>query len=193
MCEKRISVQPLWGFSSSNPHHSQSRAEQGLNTGQWRTIYKFYLFVILKIFLLSVNVRLPLHPATPHWKTPSMAVRAIPLSVCRRGPPKGYQTGFKRCSDAQYLFNYQHRWHKCKSGWSLKTERIHLKLHVYIDTTHTIRHSILAWTSLYPFTFLKLNSIICGTSACFFFNSWLALLSELYFRHISARIKYKRK
>jgi hypothetical protein len=26
--EARISVQPLWGFSSSNPHHSQSRAEQ---------------------------------------------------------------------------------------------------------------------------------------------------------------------
>ncbi len=25
--EARISVQPLWGFSSSNPHHSQSRAE----------------------------------------------------------------------------------------------------------------------------------------------------------------------
>ncbi len=26
--EAQISVQPLWGFSSSNPHHSQSRAEQ---------------------------------------------------------------------------------------------------------------------------------------------------------------------
>ncbi len=51
------------------------------------------------------GVRLPLHPATPHWRTHSMAVRAIPLSVCHRGPPKGYQTGFKRCSDAQYLFN----------------------------------------------------------------------------------------
>jgi hypothetical protein len=23
----RISAQPLWGFSSSNPYHSQSRAE----------------------------------------------------------------------------------------------------------------------------------------------------------------------
>jgi hypothetical protein len=34
-----------------------------------------------------------------------MAVRAIPLSVCHHGPPSGYQTGFKRCSDAQYLFN----------------------------------------------------------------------------------------
>jgi hypothetical protein len=109
-----------------------------------------------------------------------MAVRAIPLSVCRRGPPKGYQTGFKRCSDAQYLFNYQHRWHKCKSGWSLKTERIRLNWHVYIDTTHSIRHLFLTWTSLCPFTFPKLNSNICGTSACFFFNFWLALLSGLY-------------
>ncbi len=62
---------------------------------------------------LITDVRLLLHPATPHWKTYSMAVRAIFFSVCRRGPPKGYQTRSKRCSDAQYLFNYQHRWHKC--------------------------------------------------------------------------------
>ncbi len=39
--EARISVQPLWGFSSSNPHHSQSRAEHlicvchGAVTGGW--------------------------------------------------------------------------------------------------------------------------------------------------------------
>ncbi len=24
-----------------------------------------------------------------------------PLSVCRHGPPNGYRTGFKRCSDVQ--------------------------------------------------------------------------------------------
>jgi hypothetical protein len=41
------------------------------------------------------------HPATRPSKTHSMAVRAIPLSVCRQGPPNGYRTGFKRCSDAQ--------------------------------------------------------------------------------------------
>jgi hypothetical protein len=41
------------------------------------------------------------HPATPPLKTHSMAVRAIPLSVCHQGPPNGYRTGFKRCSDAQ--------------------------------------------------------------------------------------------
>ena len=117
--------------------------------------------------LLYMVVRLPLHPATPHWKTHSMAVRAIPLSVCHHGPPSGYQTGFKRCSDAQYLFNYQCRWHKCKSGWSLKTEKIHLKWHVYIDTTHTYGINIwheLAHTLLH---FLKLNSNICGTPLAF--------------------------
>jgi hypothetical protein len=41
------------------------------------------------------------HPATRPSKTYSMAVRAIPLSVCHQGPPNGYRTGFKRCSDAQ--------------------------------------------------------------------------------------------
>jgi hypothetical protein len=29
LCQARISTKPLWGFSSSNPYHSQSRAEQG--------------------------------------------------------------------------------------------------------------------------------------------------------------------
>jgi hypothetical protein len=28
LCQARISTKPLWGFSSSNPYHSQSRAEQ---------------------------------------------------------------------------------------------------------------------------------------------------------------------
>ncbi len=41
------------------------------------------------------------HPATRPWKTYSMAVRAIPLSVCHHGPPNGYRTGFKRCSGGQ--------------------------------------------------------------------------------------------
>jgi hypothetical protein len=30
LCQARISTKPLWGFSSSNPYHSQSRAEQPL-------------------------------------------------------------------------------------------------------------------------------------------------------------------
>jgi hypothetical protein len=32
LCQARISTKPLWGFSSSNPYHSQSRAEQFLFT-----------------------------------------------------------------------------------------------------------------------------------------------------------------
>ncbi len=44
------------------------------------------------------------HPATRPLKTHSMAVRAIPLPVCHHGPPNGYRTGFKRCSDAQLFF-----------------------------------------------------------------------------------------
>jgi hypothetical protein len=30
LCQARSSTKPLWGFSSSNPYHSQSRAEQPL-------------------------------------------------------------------------------------------------------------------------------------------------------------------
>jgi hypothetical protein len=30
LCQARISTKPLWGFSSSNPYHSQSRAEHVL-------------------------------------------------------------------------------------------------------------------------------------------------------------------
>jgi hypothetical protein len=40
-------------------------------------------------------------PATRPLKTYSMAVRAIPLSVCHQGPSSGYRTGFKKCSDVQ--------------------------------------------------------------------------------------------
>jgi hypothetical protein len=32
LCQARISTKPLWGFSSSNPYHSQSRAEQLLSS-----------------------------------------------------------------------------------------------------------------------------------------------------------------
>jgi hypothetical protein len=67
-----------------------------------------------------------------------------------------------------------------QSGWSLKTERIRWKWHVYLDTTHTIRHSILAWTSLYPFAFLKIQLKHMWHFRLLFFNFWLALLSELY-------------
>jgi hypothetical protein len=38
LCQARISTKPLWGFSSSNPYHSQSRAEHP---------HKFLLFLCL--------------------------------------------------------------------------------------------------------------------------------------------------
>jgi hypothetical protein len=40
LCQARISTKPLWGFSSSNPYHSQSRAEQNL-------CYKVCQFVVI--------------------------------------------------------------------------------------------------------------------------------------------------
>jgi hypothetical protein len=46
LCQARISTKPLWGFSSSNPYHSQSRAEQYLpNTGP-----------IKNFFLQNINI-----------------------------------------------------------------------------------------------------------------------------------------
>jgi hypothetical protein len=39
LCQARISTKPLWGFSSSNPYHSQSRAEQRQNIKQESSWY----------------------------------------------------------------------------------------------------------------------------------------------------------
>ncbi len=63
-------------------------------------IFKNYSATKHKLFCLTVYGTLP-HPATRPLKTHSMAVRAIPLHVCHHGPPNGYRTGFKKCSDAQ--------------------------------------------------------------------------------------------
>jgi hypothetical protein len=41
LCQARTSTKPLWGLTSSNPYHSQSRAEQLLIFPlTWRTISK---------------------------------------------------------------------------------------------------------------------------------------------------------
>jgi hypothetical protein len=57
--------------------------------------------------VLFKGVRLPLQPTTPHWETPSMADRAIPLSVCHRrtaqGLPDWIQTMFGRAVFIQLL------------------------------------------------------------------------------------------
>jgi hypothetical protein len=40
LCQARSSTKPLWGFSSSNPYHSQSRAEQECTVYNNRTSRK---------------------------------------------------------------------------------------------------------------------------------------------------------
>jgi hypothetical protein len=71
------------------------------------------------------TVRLPLQPTTPHWETPSMAVRAIFLPVCHRrtaqGLPNWIQTMFGR---AVFYSNISIDDINAQSGWSLKTEKI---------------------------------------------------------------------
>jgi hypothetical protein len=49
LCQARISTKPLWGFSSSNPYHSQSRAEQLL-------IRKNIFFVSILPLALSLQL-----------------------------------------------------------------------------------------------------------------------------------------
>ena len=126
-----------------------------------------------------------------HWKTHSMANRAIPLSVCHHGPPNGYRTGFKKCSDAQQIYSANScRWHKCKSGWSLETERS------IVNDMYTlillIQYGIYFWHEL-AYTllhFLKLKSNICGNPLAFL---WLLACNTIWtvLRHTSALIKDK--
>jgi hypothetical protein len=51
LCQARISTKPLWGFSSSNPYHSQSRAEH-LLTGKM-SVPEQGSSAILQVFLLA--------------------------------------------------------------------------------------------------------------------------------------------
>ncbi len=57
--------------------------------------------ILLPLQRMEIPCTAPATSSYPSLKTHSMAVRAIPLSVCRHGPPNEYRTGFKRCSDAQ--------------------------------------------------------------------------------------------
>jgi hypothetical protein len=50
LCQARISTKPLWGFSSSNPYHSQSRAEQSVcKYVSYRNVASFELGVITNV------------------------------------------------------------------------------------------------------------------------------------------------
>ncbi len=117
-----------------------------------------------------IIVRLPLQPTTPHWETPSMAVRAIFFPVCHRrtarGLPNRIQTMFGR---AVFYSTISMDDINAQSGWSLKTEKIRLKWHVCFDTIHTIQHLFLTWTSLYPsLHFLNLTRSYAALPLAFF-------------------------
>ena len=120
-----------------------------------------------------------------------MAVRAIPLSVCHQGPPNGYRTGFKRCSDVQQFIQLTVVDDiNAKSGWSLKTERS------IVNDMYTlillIQYGIYFWHEL-AYTlphFQKLKLNICGNPLAFL---WLLTCNTIWtvLRHTSALIKYK--
>ncbi len=111
----------------------------------------------------------------------------LPPGTAQRLPDRN-QKVFRRA--AIYSANSS-RWHKCTSGWSLKTEKIHCQWHVYIDTTHTIWHLFLTWTSLYPFALLKTPNI-CGNPLAFSLTFDLQYyLNCTVLRHTSALIKDK--
>ncbi len=160
----------------STPKQATTRLPSPL-TAQWYTCLCMAIINYLQIFCslakheksLSLfgenilNVRHSTAPSYPSienlfnvcWGHPPFC---LPPGTAQRLPDR-IQKVFRHA--AIYSANSS-RWHKCKSGWSLKTEKIHWLWHVYIDTTHTIQHPFLTWTSLYPSTFLKLKSNICG-------------------------------
>ncbi len=125
--------------------------------------------------------QLPLIEKLPQW----LSGPSSPLSVTA-GPPVGNRTRFKWCSDAQYFYStISIDDINAQSGWSLKTEKIRINNMYTSDTTHTIRHLFLTWTSLYPsLHFLKLNPIICGTPAYFL----LTLTCVAYLNRTKAHI-----
>jgi hypothetical protein len=63
LLEARISVQPLWGFSSSNPDRSQSRAEQNVSVllieNQAKIFYLLFVsrYSIVELFLYVNTTR----------------------------------------------------------------------------------------------------------------------------------------
>jgi hypothetical protein len=60
LCQARISTKPLWGFSSSNPYHSQSRAEHYW-IRQYQLMYASFLLHIKKIIGSSKHILYSVH------------------------------------------------------------------------------------------------------------------------------------
>ena len=82
------------------------------------------------------------------------------------------------------------RWHKCKSGWSLKTERS------IVNDMNTlillIQYGIYFWHEIAhtPSHFFKLKSNVCGNPLAFPLTFDLQYFWTVL-RHTSALIKYK--
>jgi hypothetical protein len=64
LCQARISTKPLWGFSSSNPYHSQSRAEQPEFSNE--KLIEEDRFRIFCIFAFVLERSRP-EIGSPHW------------------------------------------------------------------------------------------------------------------------------
>jgi hypothetical protein len=76
LCQARISTKPLWGFSSSNPYHSQSRAEQPGTTGGW-VVWLVLIAYLVKVLGINLSRRKYLFPLVciKSIKMASLAVR----------------------------------------------------------------------------------------------------------------------
>ncbi len=118
-----------------------------------------------------------------HWKL----IQWLPPRTAQRLPDR-IQKVFGRA--AIYSANSS-RWHKCKSGWSLKTERS------IVNDMYTLILLIqygYFWHEL-DYTlphFLKLKSNMCGNPLAFL---WLLTCNTIWtvLRHTSALIKHRWK
>ncbi len=126
-----------------------------------------------------------------HWKTHSMADRAIPLSVCHHGPPNGYRTGFKRCSDAQLFIQLT-----VVDDINAKAVEAWKQKRFIVNDMYTlillIQYGIYFWHELAhtPSHFFKLKSTICGNPLAFPLTFDLQYFWTVL-RHTSVLIKYK--
>ncbi len=133
-------------------------------------------FLIFEILFGSHCNQLPLIERLPQWLSGPSSSLSVPCRTAR-GLPYQIQTMFGR---AVFYSTISIDDINAQSGWSLKTEKIHLKWHICFDTTHTIRHLFLTWTSLYPsLHFLNLTQSYAALPLAFFYFD-LHCLSELY-------------
>ncbi len=88
--------------------------------------------------------QLPLIERSPQW----LSGPSLPLSVTA-GPPVGYRTGFKWCSDAQYFYSTTSiGWHKCTK--QLKPENV-IRIQGTAEARRcgavAVRSQVITWNS----------------------------------------------